>query len=184
MERRGRRGPRWRVGPHTVMVPSGLAPCCQLRERAPSSTAALPHIAGCPWGCVQDPGPESREGCAGVQLLWVRSWMWHPHTPALGRGGQPGHQAWGSTTLPQPPARLGEEFSIPKSRLGKACVGTSPLLSLPSPVTAQESACHIRLWEGAEQKAPRRETVSRAVAWAHRICPDHSHAAAPILLPG
>lgn len=111
---------------------------------------------------MQDPGPESGEGYAGVRLLWARGWTWHPCAPVLGRGGMPGQPAWGSVTLPQPPAGLGEEFSIPKSRLGKACVGTSPLLSLPSPVTAQEGACHIRLWEGAEQKAPGRETASGA----------------------
>uniref|UniRef100_A0A803YA64 Acid sensing ion channel subunit family member 4 n=1 Tax=Meleagris gallopavo TaxID=9103 RepID=A0A803YA64_MELGA len=31
---------------------------------------------------MQDPGPESGEGCAGVQLLWARSWTWHPRAPS------------------------------------------------------------------------------------------------------
>ncbi|XP_009975579.1 PREDICTED: LOW QUALITY PROTEIN: acid-sensing ion channel 4-like, partial [Tauraco erythrolophus] len=58
----------------------------------------------------------------------------------------------------------GRNFPFPNGGRRKACVCSSPLLSLPSPVTgaAQEVVCHIRLWEGAEQKPPGKETSGTA----------------------
>lgn len=83
------------------------------------------------------------------------------------------------STHPRPGS--GRNFPFPNRGWGKACACTSPLLSLPSPVTAREGACHIQLREGAEpKKPPGKETGSREQAGAHPQCSD---AAAPLLLP-